>query len=74
MAQVVRQEITEYSERVEGDHWNWEKTVRFDATDGYIGITSFDDDGHVIQRVLLTPKQIKALIRFTGTTSLRRRK
>lgn len=63
-AKAQRQEITEYSERIEGDRWNWDKAMRFDVTDGYVGITSFDDDGHVIQRVLLTPQQIKALIRF----------
>ncbi len=55
---------TKYSATLKGNRFNHGRTARFDRTrDGYVGILQMCQDG-TIERVLLTPKQIKALVRF----------
>lgn len=58
------QDVTFYSVRIEGDKRNHQFPVQFDATDGYIGIEQFDGESRVQDRVLLTPKQAEALVKF----------
>jgi len=53
---------TKYSDDVEGDDGNFNQAVRFDITDGYIGITQ--SEIHDVQRVLLTPRQVKKMLIF----------
>jgi len=58
-------EITRYSETVEGDQGNYNWPARFDNTNGYIGITQSDNPNvNETSRVLLSPDQVKALIAF----------
>ncbi len=55
---------TKYSDKIDGDRGNYGWPVRFDKTGrGYLGITQFDGET-VKDRVLLSPKQVKALITF----------
>lgn len=58
--------MTVYSRRESGDTGNHRRAVRFDVTDGYVGITEYggDDGTIVLERVLLSPKQWFALKRF----------
>jgi hypothetical protein len=49
---------TVYTERIKGDEGNHGRDAQFDLTDGYLGITDFED------RVLLSPAQVKALVNF----------
>lgn len=55
--------ITRYSERIEGAIGNYKWLVRFDVTDGYLGISQMEDN-KVKDRVLLSPKQVKAMNEF----------
>jgi hypothetical protein len=55
---------TIYGEKIAGDTANHNQAVRFDVTDKYVGIAQFDEDGTVNGRVLLTPKQAKALVEW----------
>ena len=57
--------ITRYSQEVPGDEHNHGFICRFDVTDGYVGISQSDDGKRWSDRVLLSPKQLRALIRFT---------
>ena len=61
----MKEYTTTYSDEIEGDKDNHERTARFDKTGGYIGITQESD------RVLLTPAQVTALISFSKTRSRR---
>jgi hypothetical protein len=54
---------TTYSKKIPGERGNFQLRVRFDQTDGFIGITQFDDDG-VSDRVLLSRKQVDELLKF----------
>lgn len=63
MVQTPNEEgLTIYSDAVEGETGNWDWRVKFDITDGYIGITQWNDDSS--DRVLLSPRQVQALKRF----------
>lgn len=60
---------TRYSEEIEGARGNYDWPVRFDVTDGYIGITQTHEpeaphEQRTIERVLLSPKQVEALLDF----------
>jgi hypothetical protein len=55
--------ITEYSLKIEGMQGNYNYAVQFDITDGFLGIDQIKDDGE-IDRVLLSPMQVKELIAF----------
>lgn len=54
-----------YSEDIGGDLRNHRLPVKFDWSDGYFGITQ--KEGKTIDRVLLSPRQIRALIEFVKT-------
>ena len=54
---------TTYSGVVNGDAQNHKLPVRFDVTDGYVGISQYDGT-LVADRVLLSPKQVQALVQF----------
>ena len=60
--------ITRYSAVVKGGSGNWRRDVRFDVTDGYVGISAYEGGNKPIQRVLLTPKQFEALKVFVRRT------
>ena len=55
---------TTYSKKFKGDKGNYGWAVSFDVADGYVGINQHADDG--MGRVLMTPSQMKALLRFLG--------
>ncbi len=59
---------TRYSAVVKGSTGNWRRDVRFDVTNGYVGITAYEIGDAPIQRVLLTPKQFEALKAFVRRT------
>lgn len=56
---------TTYSEKIKGTPANYGWQVRFDDTDGYLGITQYE--GEVVKdRVLLSPAQAKELVNFVS--------
>ena len=58
---------TYYSEKIKVTPRNYGWAVSFDITDGYFGITQYDDDGKKIKdRILLSPAQFKELVDFAG--------
>lgn len=57
--------LTTYSDKVPGERRNYHQPVRFDLTDGYLGITQ-SENGAVKDRVLLSPKQVKELLAFVS--------
>ncbi len=63
MKTVERAEI-EYSRRIPGQRQNYGWAVRFDETEGSLGIQQYDEDGDSAARVLLSPKQVEALMVF----------
>ena len=54
---------THYGPWLAGDSGNYDLPVRFDRTDGYVGISQ-KDDAATTERVLLTPRQVRALRAF----------
>lgn len=54
---------TVYSETVEGRRGNYHWPAKFDLADGYLGVTQKKND-LPMERVLLSPKQVKALLAF----------
>lgn len=54
---------TTYSEKVNGIPGNYDWEVRFDLTDGFLGITQYDGEA-VKDRVLLSPGQVRELVNF----------
>lgn len=54
---------TIYSDQIAGARGNYNWPVRFDSTDGHLGITQTEGD-KVKDRVLLSPKQVQELIKF----------
>jgi len=57
--------LTTYSERIKGSPGNYGWQVRFDMTDGFLGITQIDGET-VKDRVLLSPAQVRELLNFTA--------
>lgn len=57
---------TRYTEVIPGQRGNDDRSVRFDLTDGYLGVTAFQRVGSmsVSARVLLSPYQLAALLKF----------
>lgn len=56
---------TRYSLDIEGDKGNYHAAVRFDYTNGYIGIDQWITGRNATcDRVLLTPVQVQELIAF----------
>lgn len=65
----MRAEHTRYSKDIQGDDRNYNWSVRFDQTGGCIGISQEHHEapvGNRIERVLLSPAQVKALLAFVG--------
>lgn len=54
---------TYYSEKIKGDSGNYDFVVRFDVTDGYIGLTQYDGE-EVKDRILLSPSQVTEFLNF----------
>ena len=50
--------LTTYSEKIKGSERNYDWQVRFDLTDGFLGITQFEGET-VKDRVLLSPAQAR---------------
>ena len=75
MKSTYEAEITAYADKIPGDKGNYGWAVQFDNTGpadyahepGYIGITQFDENGNVKDRVLLSPEQSEALRTFIFT-------
>jgi hypothetical protein len=65
--------VTHYSEKIEGHPSNYRWAVRFDVSNGFLGINQFKDD-KVQDRVLLSPDQVRALVKFYNAHPVRRRK
>lgn len=63
--------ITRYSERINGSPRNYNWPVRFDVTDGYVGITQMEGDV-VKDRVLLSPAQVQQLLEFVAAQKTKR--
>lgn len=55
---------TVYSETIKGMRGNYDWPARFDFTDGFLGVTQFDETGTYKARVLLSPEQVKLLVGF----------
>lgn len=56
-----------YSEPIPGTKGNYNWSVRFDSNRGYLGISQTREaDVGGSQRILLSPKQVKALLAFVG--------
>lgn len=60
----TRNDTTQYSAAITGDKGNHLFPVRFDLTGQYLGITTTDPVDGTIERVLLSPAQVRALIQF----------
>lgn len=56
---------TRYSGSIAGEQSNYDWNVEFDMTDKHLGITQYHPDEYPGgERVLLSPKQVRALKRF----------
>jgi len=55
--------ITRYSQRIKGTARNYNWSVSFDDTDGYVGINQLEGE-RVKDRILLSPAQVKAMTKF----------
>lgn len=62
MIEKEKEIATLYSGEIPGDRGNYNWAVLFDSTNGYIGISQRADDRP--ERVLLSPRQFKALIEW----------
>lgn len=72
MVTLVGKGITEWSRREPGEERNHHRDVRFDVTDGAVGITAFSANGDdVADRVLLTSRQFASLIAFVNGSKRR---
>jgi hypothetical protein len=56
---------THYSDEIPGAKQNYNFSVTFDLTDGFLGIVQ-KDAGVVKDRVLLSPEQVEELTKFLG--------
>jgi hypothetical protein len=70
---------TFYSDLVPGERGNYRWPARFDVSDGYLGINSYygpeeTTEGALKDRVLLSPKQVRALIEFYAAHAPKPRK
>jgi len=55
--------ITRYSQCIKGTARNYNWSVSFDDTDGYVGINQLEGE-RVKDRILLSPAQVKAMTKF----------
>jgi len=63
--------VTDYSDVVEGARGNYDWPVRFDYTDGFVGITQYEvyesvGQRQVKDRILLSPEQWQSLAEFVA--------
>lgn len=58
--------ITEYSKKIPGERGNYKWPVQFDITDKYVRIVQLDGE-KVKDVVLLSPGQVRALLKFVGS-------
>ena len=66
---------TRYSKMIPGDPGNYRNRARFDLTDDYLGITEWrKSDARMVERVLLSPAQVTALLQFLRPRPRTRRK
>lgn len=63
MAKAKESGITYYSDKVAGAKANYDRAIRYDYTDGFVGITAFEG-AKVVDRVLLSPIQVGRLLEF----------
>ena len=56
--------ITTYSEKIPGNSGNYHWSATFENIGGFIGITQEHFITGSVERVLLSPRQVKALIAF----------
>lgn len=61
-----------YTEKLKGDDGNYDWVARYDLDSGYLGITEWVDNGK-IERVLLSPNQVDALLDFVWANNASRR-
>lgn len=64
----LKADETVYSETWPGDCGNYDLPVRFDKNGGYVGIDQWSDSHKKLERVLLSPRQVKELIQFAVET------
>lgn len=72
--------ITDYTKEIPGERGNHNRPMVFDFTDGFIGITAFEEPAPKVgrrqnfkgQRVLMSPDQFEALIEFVQQKHPRR--
>lgn len=62
---MAKKGTTVYGEKIKGARGNYNWPVRFDVTDGYLGVTQYDGDT-VKDRVLLSPAQVRELLKFAA--------
>ena len=65
----AKAEVTHYSKEVPGEKGNYRQAVGFDDTNGYVGIGQWTDTR--IERVLLSPRQVRALRTFLSRNDRR---
>lgn len=62
---------TTYSEKIKGARGNYDWAVRFDLTDGYLGVNQYEGE-KLKERILLSPAQVRELLNFvTGKKAAR---
>jgi hypothetical protein len=63
----MRMNKIRYSKDVPGETGNYLWPVKFDEARGFVGISQrHNEEGGVIDRVLLSPKQVRALLTFVS--------
>lgn len=60
-----------YTEKLKGDDGNYDWVARLDLDRGYLGVTQWVDNGK-IERVLLSPAQVDALLAFVRANNASR--
>lgn len=63
----VKEDEIVYSEKLKGDKGNYGWEARYDLSGKYLGISQYHPDrpnGQTIERVLLSPAQVAALVKF----------
>lgn len=56
---------TTYSEKIKGARGNYNWTVRFEKTDGFLGVTQYEGET-IKDKVLLSPDQVRELVSFVS--------
>lgn len=58
-----------YSDKLKGDKRNYNWEAQYDLSGAYLGISQWHPDnpkGQQVERVLLSPEQVKGLVKFLG--------